>query len=102
MNKMRGNKLSLLSFKLMNKMRGNKLVLLSSKLKNKIGRTHILSLLFLDGLPMAQLALYLYCYENHCNGHFSKMAPVWAPNGTKLYFGLKIYFGVFSNSLLPK
>ena len=84
MNKMRQNKLVLLSSKLMNKMRPNKLVLLSSKLMNKMGRTYLLPLLFLDGLP--KLAWALFCYENHSNGQFSKMGSlyaneltVWAP-----------------------
>ena len=72
----------------MNKMRGNKLVLLSSKLANKMGRTHILSLLLLDGLP--KLAWALFSYENHTNGHFAKMGRLYAneltvlaPNATK-------------------
>ena len=87
MNKMRRNKLSLLSSKLMNKLRGNKLSLLSSKLMN------ILSLLFLDVLPVA-------------NGHFSKMGRIYAYELTG--FGDKcnevtfrfdsFYFGVFSSS----
>ena len=69
--------------------RRNKLSLLSSKLMNKMGRTHI----FLDGLP--NLARYLFCYENHSNGHFSKMGCLYAnestvlvPNVMKQCFGL--------------
>ena len=69
-------------------MRRNKLSLLSSKLTNKMGRMHILSLWFLDDLP--NLARYLFCYENHPNGHFSKMGRLYAneltalaPNATK-------------------
>ena len=63
--------------------RMHKLFLLSSKLMNKM-RWNKLFLLFLDGLP--KLARYLFCYENHSNGHFSKMGrlhanelTVWAP-----------------------
>ena len=90
MNKMMGGgvKLSLLSSKLMNRIRWNKLSLLPSKLMNKMGRTHILSLLFLDGLP--NLARCLFCYENHSNTKFSKMGRLYAneltvlaPNATK-------------------
>ena len=44
--------------------------LLFSKLMKKMVRTHILSLLFLDGLH--NLAQVLFCYENHSNGHFLK------------------------------
>ena len=88
MDKMRQNKLVLLSSKLVNKMRQNKLFLLFSKLMNKMGRMHILSVLFLDNLP--NLARYLFCYENHSNGHFYKLGRhyayevmVLAPNATK-------------------
>ena len=47
-----------------------------------------LSLLFLNGLP--KLFWALFCYENHSNGHFSKMGRLYAneltvlaPNATK-------------------
>ena len=69
----------------MNKMRENKLSLLFSKTMNQMGRTHILSLLFLDGLP--KLARYLFCYKNHSNGHigclYANELTVLAPNATK-------------------
>ena len=76
----------------MNKMRGNKLSLLFSKLMNKMGRTHILSLLFLDGLPN------LARYQRSCSKMgrlYANELTVWAPNAMKQYFGLIRFTLVF-------